>query len=262
MSGATPAVTYNGTQLNGPPSVGSLNQPLVLDGAGGFAGASVMMVGDLRISNSVDSIIVSSRNVVDGTNSNAHAFSDSSFYTRNGKGFNSFDARPRLGKTGDTYDHYSGFQAIPNIMGGTWPQCIGIYSQLSVETGAIVSEAVHIQCAPQASDQWADGLGAIGDETFIQMPVMTDSHRTGTLRFLQCLDSTATIEHAGPATIAGLLSLTAIDLSLLPQSDPVSYGRAWVNISTGVVMMSLGSFPYAQSLDFSDSRNSMYLAAI
>jgi len=70
-------------------------------------------VGDRAVNNSVDAMVLISRDVDDGNTGNAHAFSDSSDLSRSGDiGYNSFDARINTSGSSN-FDHYISFQAAP-----------------------------------------------------------------------------------------------------------------------------------------------------
>jgi len=88
-------------------------------------------LGNLGDSNSVDPLLTISRTISSGS-TNAHAFSDSSNFIRNGYAYNSFDARINAGFSGHTYDHYAAFQSLPNINNGSWSDVYGFYSSATV----------------------------------------------------------------------------------------------------------------------------------
>ena len=106
---------------------------------------TAVTIGAFGAVNSVDPMLTISRQIDSGSG-NAHAFSDSSDFRRNGLAYNSFDARITLGQAGETYDHYAAFQSLPVVNAGTLTSYYGCYSGIEVATGATVTTIFHHSC--------------------------------------------------------------------------------------------------------------------
>lgn len=66
----------------------------------------------------------------------------------------------------------------------------------------------------------------------------------------------------GPDGSLTEVTIDELDFSVLPTTDPLIAGKGWRDPITGYVTVSFGNTPYTPSADFSDTRNSMYIAAV
>jgi len=108
-------------------------------GIGNVSPLTPLHIGNRLVNNSVDAVLLVSRNVNDSSGSgNAHAFTDgSNVYRSGGMSYNSFDARINI--TGsNNMGHYAAFQAAPEYSNsGTMHEYFGFFSYIGTNAGTI-----------------------------------------------------------------------------------------------------------------------------
>ena len=142
----TNPVTGTGTTNYVPKFTGTstIGNSLIFDngtnvGLGNVSPLTPLHIGNRLVNNSVDAVLLVSRNVNDSSGSgNAHAFTDgSNVYRSGGMSYNSFDARINI--TGsNNMGHYAAFQAAPEYSNsGTMDEYFGFFSYIGTNAGTI-----------------------------------------------------------------------------------------------------------------------------
>jgi len=155
-------------------------------GIGNVAPLAPLHVGNRHVNNSVDAMVLVSRNVGTDVTGNGHAFSDSSDINRPGTiGYNSFDARITYSGAYD-YDHLCGFQfapvltqsgimanlygfaAIATYNGGVLTNNYGFYVIDPAGTGVITNNyGLYVGALSRGTNNWALYLAGTANKSYI-----------------------------------------------------------------------------------------------